>query len=428
MKKIVTSLGLALLFSSGAYATDITTLLNALKKRPEHRLDSLAVEKSALGEQALADKLLPSVDMHLGYEIYNSPNGMVPVPPNELIHMVQNNPAVPQPFSKGIMREGASLTWPIFIKSILTLKEKARWLHLAAREKRKLSLITREATVVGSVAQLRYLERLKAALKAKKRSILQTEKNTKLKVKEGRAPESALFVLQSHIDDLDVSLNAIDQNVNTILSRIESLTGIRLKRSVPLRKRGYIREGEIFALKPLDAKVKASEKALEAADEAYMPTVVLKGNFTYSQGDAYNNGDRLHEHFGSAGVYLSMPLFDHGKTTASQEARVAYMQEKATYAKTAHALRVQASRLKREIALLSRSHALAKRSVANRKKLLEIAKVSFANGRITEEEYLRYEDALANAKAQVAKIEAQKWQDIAQLAVIYGNDLKGIVK
>ena len=428
MKKTVTTLGVALMLSSAAYATNITTLLNALEKRPENRLDMLAIQKSALGEQAVSDKLLPSATLNVGYEIYNSPNGMVPVPPNELIHMVKNNPAVPQPFAKQIMREGASFTWPIFIKSIFTLKEKARFLNLAAREKQKLSLIQREAVVVGSVAQLRYLEALKMALRAKKRSILQTMVSTKLKVKEGRVPESALFVLSSHINDLDISLNNIDQNINLLASKIETLTGVHLTHSVPLHLKHNVQRGEIFALKPLNARVEASKKGLKAADEAYLPSVVTKGSYNFSQGDAYNNGDRVHEGFGSAGIYLTMPIFDHSIGTASEEAKVAYLQEKTEYEKTRHSLTVQASQLTREISLLKRSVTLAKKSVSDQKKLLRIAKVSFANGNITEEEYLRYEDALANARANLYSFQAKEWQDIAQLAVIYGNDMKRIVK
>ncbi len=427
MKKTLTTIGVTLLLSSTLYATNITTLLNALEKRPENRLDMLAIQKSALGEQAIGDKLLPSANLHLGYEIYNSPNGMMPVPPNELIGMVKNQ-EIGQPFSKQIMREGASFTWPIFIKSIFTLKEKARFLNLAAREKQKLSLIQREAVVVGSVAQLRYLEALKTALRAKKRSILQTMVSTKMKVKEGRAPQSALFVLNSHINELEISLNNIDQNINLLTSKIETLTGVHLTHSVPLRLKRNVQRGEIFALKPLSARVEASKKGMKAADEAYLPSVVTKGSYSFSQGDAYNNGNRLHEGFGSAGIYLNMPIFDHSISTASEEAKVAYLQEKTEYEKTRHALTVQASQLAREIGLLRRSITLAKRSVSNQQKLLKIAKVSFANGNITEEEYLRYEDALANARANLYSFQAKQWQDIAQLAVIYGNDMKRIVK
>ena len=71
---------------------------------------------------------------------------------------------------------------------------------------------------------------------------------------------------------------------------------------------------------------------------------------------------------------------------------------------------------------------LAKKSVRDQERLLKIAKVSLENEESTLEEYLRYEDALANAKANLYSFRAKKWQDIAQLAVIYGNDLRRIVK
>ncbi len=409
------------------HATSITALLNSLQNRPEHRLDNLDVEKSTLGRQAVSDKLMPTVNLYGGYEISNSPTGLLPVPPNTMIGMVKDQ-SIGQPFSKGILREGVNFTWPLFVKSIYTLEDKADLLHLAAKEKRKLNLIQREAVVVGSVAQLRYLESLKAALQAKKRSILQTEINTKLKVKEGRTPQSAIFVLNSNINELDIATNNIEQNINLLSAKIETLTGIHLSRSVPLRVRRSVRKGEIFALKPLQKKVEASRKGMQAADEAFIPSIVTKGNYTYSQADAYNNGNSVREHYGTAGVYVSMPLFDSSKSTVSQQARVDYMKEKTNLDQTKHSLSVQARQLDRELVLLKRSVKLAQKSVNDQKKLLKIAKVSLTNESITQEEYLRYEDALANAKANLYNFRAKQWQDLAQLAVIYGNDLKEIVK
>jgi len=408
-------------------ATSITSLLNSLEKRPEYRLDRLAVEKSSLGVQAVHDKLLPTVDLYGGMEIYSSPNGLLPVAPNDLIKMVQDQ-SIGQPFSKQILREGVNFTWPLFVKSIYTLEEKASLLHLAAREKKKLNFIQREAVVVGSVAQLRYLESLKTALQSKKRSIEQTLVSTRLKVKEGRAPESAMFLLNSHINDLDIGMNSMDQSINLLSSKIETLTGIHLSHSIPMRASHHIKKGEFFALKPLQKRVEASQKGIQAAGEAYIPSVVTKGNYTLSQADAYNNDKSMHEHFGMAGLYVTMPLFDASKGTASQQAKVAYLQEKSTLDQTAHTLKVQARQLEQEIGLLKKSASLARKSVSQQKKLLKIAKVKLANGTITQEEYLRYEDALADAKAGLYKTEAQLWQDKAQLAVIYGNDLRRIVK
>ena len=409
------------------HATNITALLNTLEKRPEHRLDTLDVEKSKLGQQAVSDKLLPTINLFGGYEISNSPASLLPVPPNDLIEMVKDQ-RIGQPFSKNIFREGVNFIWPLFVKSIYTLEDKAALLNLAAKEKKKLNLIQREAVIVGSVAQLRYLESLKAALMAKKRSILETRVSTNMKVKEGRAAESTLFVLNSNINTLEIAMNNIDQNINLISSKIETLTGVYLKRSVSLSTKHHVNKSEILALKPLEIKVRASQKGVQAAGEAYIPSIVTKGNYTYSQADAYNNDKSLHESFGTAGIYISMPLFDNSKNTASEQAKVAYLKEQTNLEQTKHSLLVQAKQIEREIKLLRRSVSLARKSVSDQRKLLVIAKVSLANGTITEEEYLRYEDALAEAKAALYKAEAQKWQDIAQLAVIYGNDLRRIVK
>jgi len=181
-------------------------------------------------------------------------------------------------------------------------------------------------------------------------------------------------------------------------------------------------------LRPLQKKLEASSKGMEAANEAYYPSVVTKGSYVYSRGEAYNNGLDVSERYASAGVYLSMPVFDRSKSTASQQAKVAYMEDKEKLEETRHALTVQARQLEKEIVLLKKSIALAQKSVSDQKKLLKIAKISFSNESITEEEYLRYEDALANARANLYSFEARQWQDIAQLAVIYGNDLKEIVK
>ena len=409
------------------HATSIITLLNSLEHRPESTLDALNVQKSALAGTSVNDKLLPTINLFGSYEHFSDPTGMLPVAPNDLIKMVQN-PVVPQPFSQNILRGGASFTWPVFIKSLYTLQDRAELMHLAAKEKKRLNLLQRQALVVGSVAQLRYLEALKHALEVKKRSIHETAVTTKMKVRNGRAPQSAMIILDSNINELDIAMNTVDLQSNTLRSKIETLTGIHLKTSVSLHEKHNVHKEEIFALRPLQKNVEAGQKAVQAAHEAYYPSLVTKGSYSYSQGDAYNNDMRVNENYGSAGLYVSMPLFDHAKGTAVEQAKVALLKEKIQTEQSRHALLVQTSELEREIHLIKRSVTLAQRSVKNQQKLLKIAKVSLHNASITEEEYLRYEDALANAKAKLYSFKAKQWQDLAQLAVIYGNDLKEIVK
>ena len=421
------SILLALAIPTLMQATTIGALFNALEHRPQSKLDELGIEKSVLGKRAVADKLMPTVRAFGGYEIYNTPTGMVPIAPNKMMVMVKNQ-TIPQPFSKDILRGGVEFNWPIFVMSLYSLEEKADLLHLASKEKKRLNTIERQAALVGAVANLRYLESLKDALRAKKRSVSKTLETTRLSVKEGRTPESALFILSSNINQLDISVNTIDQQVNNLIAKIDKLTGIELKGTVPLRLRSQVRKGEIFALRPLQKKLEASAKAIEAANEAYYPSVSAKGNYVYSHGEAYNNGLDVSERYGSAGVYLSIPVFDRSISTSSQQAKVEYMQEKEKLEDTRHSLTVQARQLEKELAILRKSLELSRKNVSDQEKLLKIAKVSLANESITEEEYLRYEDALADAKAKLYSFEAKQWQDIAQLAVIYGNDLKEIVK
>jgi len=178
----------------------------------------------------------------------------------------------------------------------------------------------------------------------------------------------------------------------------------------------------------LEKKLRASRAGIKAAKEGYYPTLAIKGNYTYSHGDAYNNDESVNTGYGMLGLYVNIPLYDSSKSTAVEEAKLDYYREKSLVDDTRDTLSIKAKELSREIALLKRSFGLAQKSVKEQKALLKIAKVSLENEVITQEEYLRYEDALANAKANLYKIRAQKWQDIAQLAVIYGNDLKRIVK
>ncbi len=406
-----------------SYATSITDLLKAVEKQPQSTLDSLNIQQGALGERKIADKLMPTLDAFAGYEVYNRPSNLRPVLPSEM-----QTPGTALPFSKNISRAGVQFSWPVFVKSLTTLKEKASLLRLASKDKKRLNRITREAKVVGSVAYMRYMESLKGALMAKEKSIFSTRKTVTLMVKEGRAAPSQLLTLDSSINDLKMNIIGIDQQLNTLSASIETLTGKHIRHSVPLRKKHAVKKGKIFALVPLAKKVKAKKAGIKAAEEGYYPTLALKGNYTHSNADAYNNDKSVNTNYGMLGLYVNIPIYDRSKGTSVEEAKLDYLKEKSQLEDTRISLQAQAKQLEKEIALLNRSLSLAKKSISNQASLLKIAKVSLEDEIITQEEYLRYEDALANAKANLYKIRAQKWQDLAQLAVIYGNDLKRIVK
>jgi len=412
-----------LLCGQWAYGTSITTLLKAVDKRPQSILDRLDMQQAALGVDKITDKLMPTLDGFAGYEVYNRPSALRAVLPSEM-----KDPTATLPFSKDIARAGVKFTWPVFVKSLYTMREKAVFMHLASKDKKRLSRIQREAQVVGVVANMRYVEALQQALRVKEHSIRATRKKVSLMVKEGRVAQSQLLTLDAKINDLEMNNVALEEKKNILQSTLETLTGVFLRKSIRLHQKRGVKKGTIFALEPLKKRLNAARKGMQAAKERYYPSVAMKGNYTYSHADAYNDDKSINTGFGSVGMYLNIPLYNHSRSTGEQEAKLNYLKTQSTMADTKDRLLVKARELKREIKLLKRTHVLAQKNVAHQKALLKIAKVSLENEVITQEEYLRYEDALANAKATLYQSEPKKWQDIAQLAVIYGNDLKRIVK
>ncbi|MEO1953174.1 MAG: TolC family protein, partial [Campylobacterales bacterium] len=108
--------------------------------------------------------------------------------------------------------------------------------------------------------------------------------------------------------------------------------------------------------------------------------------------------------------------------------KIALMKSKMKLEKTKQELEAQIKSLKDGIVLLKKSKKLNDENIQNQKNLLKYAKMSFDEGRMTQEDYLRYEDALLNAKSAYFEVVSQIWQNIGKLAVIYGVDLKEIVR
>ena len=423
MKRGIKASLIALILSSGLQATEITTLLDAIAKQSNVKLDALSIQRAELARDKITDNLMPKLDGFVAYERYNRPSSMRPVLPSEM-----KDPHATLPFSKGITRAGVNLSWPLFVKSLFTLKEKATVMHLASKDKARLYRLQKEAAVVGLVAQQNYLHDLIEALEAKERSIMATRKKISLMVKSGRTPKSKLMTLDANINSLKMQILAVKTQKNSLRSKLENLTGVTVTSKVVLNKKEPIQKGEIFALSPLNKTLKASKLGVKAAKERYYPTLALKGNYTYSQAEAYNNDEDVDTDFANAGLFLNLPIYDATHSTSLQEAKLDYMQNRLKIEDTKQTIMIRAKELNQEISFLEESLILSSKNIKNQKALLHIAKVSVENEVITQEEYLRYEDALAEAKATHAKTVATMWQDRAELAVIYGNDLKEIVK
>lgn len=417
----------ALSVVASLHATTFGELFTALKNHSVTKADELQVKNAKIGKEMVNSKLYPKINLYAKYDHFSDPTGMVPVPPNTLLSMVKD-PSVAQPFSRNVLREGASFTMPIFVKSIYTLGDKASMMQKSAKAKKRVNLIKNEAVIVGANANLLYLSQLERSLQTKERSLKETEKTLKIKVESGRSPESALYKIDDALNQINIAKNNIALQKEQIVASIQALTGIRLQEAIAMGDaQTAIDTHKIGSLEPLEMKLQAQKAQMDSAKEKLYPSLVAYGNYSFSQAKAYNNDKSVNEHYGNIGVVLNLPLaFD--TYTQYQQEKVQLQKEEADLAKTKEALEAKAKALQDSLPLLNRSIELAKKSVANKEKLLNIAKVNYNSGRLSTEEYLRYEDDVVSAKAALYKAKAAKWQNLLQLAVIYGNNIEEIVK
>ena len=409
-------------------AYSMAELFDALKQNPNTKLDEIGVKKTKIVTQKIYDNLYPKIDIYAKYNHYSEPTGIVPVPPNTLIKMVQDS-SVAQPFGKDIYGFGASFTMPLFVKSIYTLVEQSKMMSKSSQKNKQINLLQNEALLVGTNANLQYLEALKKSLESKQYSLNETYKFVKIKVDSGRGAESELYKIQDALNDIEISLNNIEITKQKAYSSMESLTYIRLDKPIEMEQIATYKEGDFQVLEPLKLKSLALSYGIKAQKEKlYWPSLNANGRYNRSNTDAYNNGQSITEDYSQVSVTLSIPLFNMQNYSGVDEAKIEAMKVKTILEKENISLRAQTNSLQNSLNLIKTSSTLYKKSVKNKQKLLNIAKISFKNGRMSMEEYLRYEDELLAQKAKLYESYMLKWQTLMKLAVIYANDIEEIVR
>ena len=202
------------LFSANSYAQEVQNigeLFDSLKASPANRASQFAADKALQYKKIATGNLYPEVFAFGKYDYSDIPSGMLPVPPNDLIKMVQN-PSVAQPFSENILRGGVNLSMPLFVKSVYTMAAKAQKMYEAATLKAAIELQKNEAVLVGANANLIYMENLETAIQSKRRSLEKMKELIEVKVNNGRAPESALLLLNTNINDIELNLAQLQMN------------------------------------------------------------------------------------------------------------------------------------------------------------------------------------------------------------------------
>ncbi|SFV75305.1 outer membrane efflux protein, putative [hydrothermal vent metagenome] len=409
-------------------ATTLPELFRAVKNHSQIKSDEMMIQKAQVAQEMVKAKFYPSINLFAKYDHYTTPSGMVPVPPNKLLPMVKD-PSVAQPFSQNIMREGINFTMPLFVKTLFTMSEKTKMMQKSAKAKKEIDILKNEAIIVGANANFLYLQALKKSLNIKEQSLKETEKTIKIKVDNGRAPASALYKINDGINQINIIKDSIALQKEKLLDTIRSITGITLTKPIPMQEAKTLDTShQIASLKPLLLKIKANQLELKAQKEQLYPTVGIYGSYVLSQADAYNNDKSDSEDYGNIGIAIKVPLFSQEQYKKITQAKVALKTDNVTYQKLQDELASKAKMLQNSLPLLDNSMKLLTRSIENKEKLLKIAKVNYKSGRLATEEYLRYEDDVVSAKAKLYKTQAQKWQTIMQLAVIYANNIEEMIQ
>jgi len=366
----------------------------------------------------------PKLSAFGSYTIYNSPTNLRPMAPTE-VNIAAGDSI---PFSKQIGRYGLQLEIPIFVKSLYTLADKVKQLQKASRTGHKLRLVTRQAAVVALDASLAFTAHLDKAISSRLDSLLKTRDDLKLAVDNGRTPESELLKVETLLNDLQKQRNDLQRQATSLTSRIEQLTGIRLGHFVPIVLRrpvmtnGFLREEQQIA------KVAAAEKELQQAKDQRYPALKLEGLLSENSGKAYNTDQGIDRSYNYVGVTLAFPLFNRSLHSTISQANIQLRREKQQLSQLQIDLAATAESLRRQLPVIDQSTHLAQISLSNNQHLLDIAKVAFRNGRMTTEEYLRFETQVLDAEASLHKTHVDRWQIVSQQAVLYGDDLTGVVQ
>jgi len=406
---------------------NMTQLFDSLKTHPVTQGDEIRIEQALAGKEIAYSKLYPNIDLFGKYDYASTPTGMLPVPPNDILAMVKD-PLVAQPFSENIFRLGVTISMPVFVASIFPLASKAKMMVRSAESQQNINLLKNEAVIVGANANLLYMQALEQALEKKKASLLKTKEFVIIKVNNGRAPESTLLNISNGINQIDILENDLALKKQEVKEIIQSLTGIALSQPIKMDQIGTFKDGGLKSLDPLREKVEADRLGYQAEKEKLLPAVFLQGSYSYNSANAYNNGNHVTNDYTTIGAMVKIPLFAKDQYTQIKKGRLDYEASKNELDRMNLELSSQASQLQSSMLLLDNSIQLYENSVKEKEQLLEIATVSYQSDQMTMEDYLKYEDDVILEKSKLFNAQAEKWQTLMKLCVIFGNNIEEIIK
>jgi len=293
---------------------------------------------------------------------------------------------------------------------------------------RQLDLFGRQASVVSLNSALTYLQALESAIDARRASLGKTLEDMSLKVKTGRSPESELLKLQKTLNELDQQSNELDVKRLDTLREIRALTGIELTAAADMALIQQPGGNSYLPVTAAQYNADAAGKEVERRQATRWPTLAVTGFVSGNDGEAYNTDSHIYRSYNEIALVLKFPLFDRTLSTEESIARVKLEKAKKHLEQTRLDMTALAETLNRKIPVVEKSIMLAEQSITDSQSLLAVAQMALRSGRMTMEDYLRYESDVLAAQAALYQARQQRWHIVAQQAVLYGTDLKGIVK
>ena len=420
------SIVLLSLMGSVLCADTITQWLDLSHRSPNQQLSDLALSGAQVQSDAATAALYPKLTLIGTIEHFNAPTSLRPVPPTEISQIGAVGGGYP--FSQTITSAGGTLSMPLFVKTLLTNTQKAKENVASQSLKRRIDIAGRDALLIATNARLTYLENLTTALEAKERSLRETRKTIEIKTKNGRLAEIELTKIDEQINQTRLKSQ---ENANAIIEAqktISTLIDQRIEHSVSMTLLAQSDTPESLAIQAKEQEVKVAQLASQAALESLYPALTANANYFHKAGEAYNNGDSVSRDYGSVALMLSMPLFDKERLSAIELSRLEEQKANTSLAQTTIDIQNTVQALTAQYTTLTQSRTLALKSVDNYEEMLKTARVAYTTERMTQEEYLRYEESLLSAKASLYALDATLWQNIAQRAALSGKDFKEIVK
>ena len=419
---------LTLFFLVGSLSADVSMqkLFEALHTNPSLKEYELELEKIHSLYEEKESLLYPKAYTFASYDIYSTPMNVTPLVPTEMAQINAN--AGGYPFSKNLAKVGAKLSMPLYDGSLFRTLEMMEKNIQSSSIKLRLASIAKEGSLVEFNAALSFYESLLEYLESKKNSIALTKEKIDAGVQNGRYAPAEALKLQSTLSTISNNLSDAKAKKASLINALYSLTQTPITKSVSMELQGAIAEESIAMLAFYEKELETKEDEIAVATNRLYPKLSLEMSAMRGYGESYNNGENFDRDIASLGLQLSMPLYDKSVFAARESAQINKNIAKNSLQKASLELEAEAKTAQSDlVALKEQQKELQSLKNAN-DKLLEIAKVAYESGRMSTEEYLRYEEALFEARFKEAEVTLKRWRKTTQIALLYGVSLSGIIK